>query len=100
MFICFEARNCTEPQKVIEAMDEYGVTVEWHPGYGVEKARIIRSIIEKISAEKPDALNIAEFGSYAGYMTVLLGSSLRNNSKMYSVEEDSEFSDISSEIFR
>lgn len=81
-------------------MDEFGATLEWHPSYGVDKSKIIRSIIEKISKVKPGALNIAEFGSYAGYMTVLIGSVLRNNSKMYSVEEDAEFSSISSEIFR
>ena len=96
----FSAEKASDPQKVLDAMDKFGATVEWHPSYGIEKSKIIRSIIEKITDNKSDSLNVAEFGSYAGYMTVLLGSTLRNNSKMYSVEEDSEFSDISSEIFR
>lgn len=95
-----DAQKASDPQKVLDAMDKFGATVEWHPSYGIEKSKIIRSIIEKITHNKSNSLNVAEFGSYAGYMTVLLGSTLRNNSKMYSVEEDSEFSDISSEIFR
>jgi len=94
------AQKATDPQKVLNKMDDFGATVEWHPSYGPEKSKITRSIIEKVTQNKSGALNVAEFGSYAGYMTVLLGSTLRNNSKMYSVEEDSEFSDISSEIFR
>jgi len=95
-----ETQNATDPQKILDAMDNFGARVEWHPSYGVDKSKIIRSIIEKITDNKSDTLNVAEFGSYAGYMTVLLGSTLRNNSKMYSVEKDAEFSDISSVIFR
>ncbi|KAL2010343.1 hypothetical protein VTN00DRAFT_6150 [Thermoascus crustaceus] len=79
------------PDKVLEAMDEFGRTKRYMMNAGRTKGEIVTGIIEDV---KPDTM--VELGGYVGYSAILFGDCLRRaGGKRYlSLERNPEFAAI------
>lgn len=76
------------PQKVLDAIDEYGRTQKYLMNIGPYKSGTIVDLIEK---EKPSI--IVELGGYVGYSAIAFGTALRKagGKRYYSLEFNAEF---------
>lgn len=88
------------PEEIMKKLDRFGWEVEWHMSLGDAKAEIVRDIVKRVVAqrESPDPLTIVECGSYAGYSTLLLGSTARESDNVISIESNAQFSEISAKM--
>lgn len=80
------------PQKVLDAIDEYGRTKNFLMNVGQSKGRIVCGEIAKL---KPKVM--VELGGYVGYSAILFGDALRaaGGSKYISLELSPKFASVS-----
>lgn len=76
------------PQKVLNAIDEYGRTQKYLMNVGEFKAKIVTDLIKEA---KPQVM--VELGGYCGYSAIAFGAALREagGSRYYSLEYNPEF---------
>ncbi|KAI0890131.1 S-adenosyl-L-methionine-dependent methyltransferase [Annulohypoxylon maeteangense] len=79
------------PQKVLDAIDEYGKTRKYLMNIGEYKSK---TIVDLIKEEKPHT--IVELGGYVGYSAIAFGAALRNigGKHYYSLEMNPEFAAV------
>ncbi|KAI0378087.1 S-adenosyl-L-methionine-dependent methyltransferase [Hypomontagnella monticulosa] len=83
------------PQKVLDAIDEYGRTQKYLMNIGEYKSKTIIDLIKK---EKPQIM--VELGGYVGYSAIAFGMALRDagGKRYFSLEMNSEFAAIIREL--
>lgn len=83
------------PQKVLEAIDEYGRTKKYLMNVGEFKAKIVCNLIQKV---KPQVM--VELGGYCGYSAIAFGAALREagGKRYYSLEYSPEFGAVISSL--
>lgn len=83
------------PQKVLEAIDEYGKTKKYLMNVGEFKARIVSELIQEV---KPKVM--VELGGYCGYSAIAFGNALREagGQRYYSLEHNPEFGAVISSL--
>lgn len=76
------------PQKVLEAIDEFGKTKKYLMNVGEFKAKIVANLIREV---RPQVM--VELGGYCGYSAIAFGAALREagGTKYYSLERNPEF---------
>jgi catechol O-methyltransferase len=76
------------PQKILEAIDEYGRTKKYLMNIGPYKSG---TVIDLILKEKPSI--VVELGGYVGYSAIAFGNALRKagGKRYYSLEFNPEF---------
>lgn len=76
------------PQKVLEAIDEYGRTKKYLMNIGEYKSGIVTDLIQEV---KPHVM--VELGGYCGYSAIAFGAALRaaGGTRYYSLESSPEF---------
>ncbi|KAL9610003.1 MAG: hypothetical protein Q9167_005276 [Letrouitia subvulpina] len=79
------------PQKVLDAIDEYGRTKKYLMNVGDQKGKIVCDLIRD---RKPQLM--VELGSYVGYSAILFGDTMRNvgGSKYFSIDRNPEFAAV------
>ncbi|MCJ1306868.1 hypothetical protein MMC25_000512 [Agyrium rufum] len=79
------------PEKVLEAIDEYGRTKKYLMNVGDDKGKIVCDLITK---EKPQTM--VELGGYVGYSALLFGAAMRKagGERYYSLERNPEFAAV------
>ncbi|KAI6093629.1 S-adenosyl-L-methionine-dependent methyltransferase [Hypoxylon rubiginosum] len=79
------------PQKVLDAIDEYGRTRKYLMNIGEYKSK---TVINLIKNEKPRVM--VELGGYVGYSAVAFGAALRDagGKRYYSLEKNPEFAAV------
>ncbi|KAI0435540.1 catechol O-methyltransferase [Xylaria telfairii] len=79
------------PQKVLDAMDEFGRTRKYLMNIGEYKSKIV---IDLIKARKPQVM--VELGGYVGYSAIAFARPLREagGTVYYSLEENAEFGKV------
>ncbi|KAI1208034.1 S-adenosyl-L-methionine-dependent methyltransferase [Annulohypoxylon truncatum] len=79
------------PQKVLDAIDEYGKTRKYLMNIGEYKSK---TVIDLIREEKPKV--IVELGGYVGYSAIAFGAALKNigGNRYYSLEMNPEFAAV------
>ncbi|KKY14446.1 putative o-methyltransferase family 3 [Phaeomoniella chlamydospora] len=97
--------NSYPPQRIIDAIDEYGINRQFLMTIGPHKRKLVTEYISR--QLKPKV--IIEQGSYIGYTSVFLGSLLRDivwegklekGCKVYSVEMDKTCASIARHMIR
>lgn len=83
------------PQKVLEAIDEYGKTKKYLMNVGEFKAKIVEKLIKEV---KPQVM--VELGGYCGYSAIAFGAALREagGKRYYSLEYNPEFGAVISSL--
>ncbi|KAI4103410.1 MAG: hypothetical protein L6R37_003849 [Teloschistes peruensis] len=76
------------PQKVLEAIDEYGRTKKYLMNVGDDKGKIVSDLIAEV---KPQIM--VELGGYVGYSALLFGDAVRKagGKRYFSLERNPEF---------
>lgn len=76
------------PDKVLDAIDEYGRTKKYLMNVGSFKAKIVTDLIKEV---KPKIM--VELGGYVGYSTIAFGAAVRESGgqRYYSLERNPEF---------
>ncbi|OJJ98458.1 hypothetical protein ASPACDRAFT_31348 [Aspergillus aculeatus ATCC 16872] len=79
------------PEKVLQAIDEYGRTKKYLMNVGEDKGRIVCDLIAEV---KPKVM--VELGGYVGYSCVLFGNAVRKagGQRYYSLEMNPEFAAV------
>lgn len=79
------------PQKVLQAVDEYGRTKKYLMNVGGEKGKIVSDLILE---EKPQVM--VELGGYVGYSAILFGDCVRRagGRRYFSLERNPEFAAV------
>ncbi|KAI0175853.1 S-adenosyl-L-methionine-dependent methyltransferase [Hypoxylon sp. FL1284] len=79
------------PQKVLDAIDEYGRTQKYLMNIGEYKSKTVIDLIHK---ERPQIM--VELGGYVGYSAVAFGAALRDagGKRYYSLETNPEFAAV------
>ncbi|KAI0898160.1 S-adenosyl-L-methionine-dependent methyltransferase [Annulohypoxylon nitens] len=79
------------PQKVLDAIDEYGKTRKYLMNIGEYKSK---TIIDLIRDEKPSV--VVELGGYVGYSAIAFGAALKmaGGKRYYSLEMNPEFAAV------
>ncbi|KAF2178539.1 S-adenosyl-L-methionine-dependent methyltransferase [Zopfia rhizophila CBS 207.26] len=79
------------PQRVLDAIDEFGRTKKYLMNVGEDKGRIVTDLIAEV---KPRVM--VEFGGYVGYSCILFGDALRKSGgqRYYSLERNPEFAAV------
>ncbi|PYI14902.1 hypothetical protein BO99DRAFT_484870 [Aspergillus violaceofuscus CBS 115571] len=79
------------PEKVLQAIDEYGRTKKYLMNVGEDKGRIVCDLIAEV---KPEVM--VELGGYVGYSCVLFGDAVRKagGQRYYSLEMNPEFAAV------
>ncbi|KAL5337507.1 hypothetical protein BJX70DRAFT_389269 [Aspergillus crustosus] len=79
------------PDKVLDAIDEYGRTKKYLMNVGEDKGRIVCDLIAEV---KPKTM--VELGGYVGYSCILFGDAVRKagGSRYYSLEMNPEFAAV------
>ncbi|KAK8076852.1 catechol O-methyltransferase [Apiospora saccharicola] len=77
-----------EPQKVLDAIDEYGRTQKYLMNIGEYKSK---TVVELIQKEKPQVM--LELGGYVGYSAIAFGAAVREagGKRYFSLEKSPEF---------
>lgn len=83
------------PQKVLEAIDEYGRTKKYLMNIGEYKSGIVTDLIKET---KPQVM--VELGGYCGYSAIAFGAALREagGQRYYSLEFNPEFGAVISSL--
>lgn len=83
------------PQKVLEAIDEYGRIKKYLMNVGEFKAKIVCDLIKEV---KPQVM--VELGGYCGYSAIAFGAALREagGRRYYSLEYNPEFGAVISSL--
>lgn len=83
------------PQKVLEAIDEYGKTKKYLMNVGEFKAKIVSDLIKEV---KPQVM--VELGGYCGYSAIAFGAALKEagGRRYYSLEYNPEFGAVISSL--
>lgn len=83
------------PQKVLEAIDEYGKTKKYLMNVGEFKSKIVTDLIKEV---KPKVM--VELGGYCGYSAIAFGAALREagGKRYYSLEYNPEFGAVISSL--
>lgn len=83
------------PQKVLEAIDEYGRTKKYLMNVGEFKAKIVNDLIKEV---KPQVM--VELGGYCGYSAIAFGVTLKaaGGQRYYSLEHNPEFGAVISSL--
>lgn len=83
------------PQKVLEAIDEYGKTKKYLMNVGEFKSKIVTDLIKQV---KPKVM--VELGGYCGYSAIAFGAALREagGKRYYSLEYNPEFGAVISSL--
>ncbi|KAI1134485.1 S-adenosyl-L-methionine-dependent methyltransferase [Hypoxylon sp. FL0543] len=83
------------PQKVLDAIDEYGKTRKYLMNIGEYKSKTVTDLIRE---EKPRV--IVELGGYVGYSAIAFGKALRDvgGGRYYSLEMNPEFAAVISSL--
>lgn len=83
------------PQKVIEAIDEYGRTKKYLMNVGEFKAKTVCDLIKEV---KPQVM--VELGGYCGYSAIAFGAALKEagGKRYYSLEYNPEFGAVISSL--
>ena len=87
------------PQRIIEAMDEYANQHEFMIHVGSDKALIIQNLILE---NKPRIL--VELGGYCGYSTIIFAEQMRRQASearpvhVWSIEKEEEFATIARDL--
>ena len=63
--------NPNSQPAILNKLDQYGQTVEWHPEPGEEKRTLLSKLINEYVQDK-EAINYLQCGSYSGYTTLLV----------------------------
>lgn len=76
------------PEKVLQAIDQFGRTKKYLMNVGEDKGKIVTNLIGEV---KPSTM--IELGGYCGYSTILFSSAVREagGSKYYSLERSPKF---------
>ncbi|KAK7976963.1 catechol O-methyltransferase [Apiospora saccharicola] len=76
------------PQKVLDAIDEYGRTQKYLMNIGEYKSK---TVVELIQKEKPQVM--LELGGYVGYSAIAFGAAVRDagGKRYFSLEKSPEF---------
>lgn len=76
------------PQKVLDAIDEYGRTKKYLMNIGEYKSK---TVVELIQKEKPQVM--LELGGYVGYSAIAFGAAVREagGKRYFSLEKSPEF---------
>ncbi|OJJ42345.1 hypothetical protein ASPZODRAFT_20568 [Penicilliopsis zonata CBS 506.65] len=84
------------PQRILDAIDEYGRTKAFLMNVGKEKGRIVAE--ELIPALEPDLM--VELGGYVGYSALLFGSACKRlgTRKYLSLEASPKFAQVSAQL--
>ncbi|KAH6972808.1 catechol O-methyltransferase [Ilyonectria sp. MPI-CAGE-AT-0026] len=79
------------PQRVLEAIDEFGRTRKYLMNIGEDKGKIVTDLISDV---KPSVM--VELGGYVGYSAILFGDALRKagGRKYWSLERNPEFAAV------
>ena len=79
------------PQKVLEAIDDFGRTQKYLMNVGDDKGKIVTDLIHE---RKPDVM--VELGGYIGYSAILFGDAVRQagGSKYFTLERNPEFAAV------
>lgn len=79
------------PQKLLEAIDEYGRTKKYLMNVGDDKGRIVTNLI---ADRKPQVM--VELGGYVGYSCILFGDAVRRagGRRYFSLERNPEFAAV------
>ncbi|KAK0392896.1 hypothetical protein NLU13_2390 [Sarocladium strictum] len=79
------------PQKVLEAIDEYGRTQRYLMNVGEDKGRIVTELISQVQPKV-----MVELGGYVGYSCILFGAALRaaGGHRYFSLERNPEFAAV------
>lgn len=83
------------PQRVLDAIDEYGRTKKYLMNVGEFKAKIVTDLIKE---SRPQVM--VELGGYCGYSAIAFGAALREagGSRYYSLEYNPEFGAVISSL--
>ncbi|KAF3769459.1 S-adenosyl-L-methionine-dependent methyltransferase [Cryphonectria parasitica EP155] len=83
------------PQKVIDAIDEYGKTKKYLMNVGEFKSGIVTELIKEV---RPQVM--VELGGYVGYSAIVFGAAFREagGKKYYSLEYSPEFGAVISSL--
>lgn len=83
------------PQRVLEAIDEYGRTKKYLMNIGEYKSGIVTDLIKNV---KPQVM--VELGGYCGYSAIAFGAALRDagGKHYYSLEYNPEFGAVISSL--
>ncbi|KAL8677622.1 MAG: hypothetical protein Q9186_005957 [Xanthomendoza sp. 1 TL-2023] len=76
------------PEKVLEAIDEYGRTKKYLMNVGSDKGKIVSELVAEV---KPQVM--VELGGYIGYSALLFGNAVRKagGKRYFSLERNPEF---------
>ena len=97
---------------VLAAVDEFCQSRHWMMHVGPEKGRIVTQVLRDAIREQAESCICAEFGTYCGYSSVLLGRTLREEAaamaasgtnlqcQLYTVEVNPAYFKISRELIR
>ncbi|CAG7941890.1 unnamed protein product [Penicillium olsonii] len=79
------------PEKVLEAIDEFGRTKKYLMNVGEDKGRIVSNLIKEV---KPKVM--VELGGYVGYSCILFGDAVRRSGgqSYFSLEMNPEFAAV------
>ncbi|KAL4960481.1 uncharacterized protein BDV14DRAFT_211644 [Aspergillus stella-maris] len=82
------------PERVLDAIDEYGRTKKYLMNVGQEKGQIVCDLIADV---KPNTM--VELGGYIGYSAIMFGNAVRKasggNARYYSIEKNPIFAAVS-----
>ncbi|KAF7556383.1 hypothetical protein G7Z17_g1410 [Cylindrodendrum hubeiense] len=83
------------PERVLEAIDEFGRTKKYLMNVGENKGKIVTDLISEV---KPGVM--VELGGYVGYSTILFADALRKagGQKYWSLERNPEFAAVISSL--
>ncbi|KAI2606654.1 S-adenosyl-L-methionine-dependent methyltransferase [Hypoxylon sp. NC1633] len=83
------------PRRVLDAIDEFGVTRKYLMNIGKYKSKTVTDLIKQ---EKPQVM--VELGGYVGYSAIAFGAALRDagGKHFYSLERNPEFAAITSSL--
>ncbi|KAL8804558.1 MAG: hypothetical protein Q9182_002473 [Xanthomendoza sp. 2 TL-2023] len=79
------------PEKVLEAIDEYGRTKKYLMNVGSDKGKIVSDLVAEV---KPQVM--VELGGYIGYSALLFGAAVRKagGKRYFSLERNPEFAAV------
>ncbi|KAL4949350.1 hypothetical protein BDW69DRAFT_202907 [Aspergillus filifer] len=82
------------PERVLNAIDQYGRTKKYLMNVGQEKGQIVCDLIADV---KPNS--VVELGGYIGYSAIMFGNAVRiasgGNARYYSIEKNPVFAAVS-----
>ncbi|KAF6842159.1 catechol o-methyltransferase [Colletotrichum plurivorum] len=81
----------SSPERVLEAIDDFGRTKKYLMNVGEDKGKIVTDLIAEV---KPEVM--VELGGYVGYSCILFGAALRKagGRRYYSLERNPEFAAV------